>query len=88
MGWGRGGGAWYQGCICTSCIVGVWWICEGGVCPQYAHVYKWTLTDMRHPLSTFQITATLQDSDEGRALGLPNPSSSLFHVLQLPTMLC
>lgn len=79
-----------RGCICISCTVGEWWICGGGVRPWHyvlQLVYKWTLKDMCRPLSTFQITATLQRTDEGRALGLPNPGSSLFHVLQLPTML-
>lgn len=37
----------------------------------------------RHP----HITDALQGADEGRALGLPNPGSSVFHVLLLPTML-
>ncbi|KAJ4930901.1 hypothetical protein JOQ06_025204, partial [Pogonophryne albipinna] len=37
--------------------------------------------------STIQITDALQGTDEGRALGLPNPGSSVFHVLRLPTML-
>lgn len=86
--WDGGGGD--RGCICISCTVGEWWICGGGVRPWHyvlQLVYKWTLKDMCRPLSTFQITATLQGTDEGRALGLPNPGSSLFHVLQLPTML-
>lgn len=37
----------------------------------------------RHP----HITDALRGADEGRALGLPNPGSSVFHVLLLPTML-
>jgi len=48
---------------------------------------QWTLTGMRRPLSTGQITDGLHGVDEGRALGLPNPGSSVFHVLRLPTML-
>lgn len=48
---------------------------------------QWTLTGMCRPLSTIQITDALQGTDEGRALGLPNPGSSVFHVPQLPTML-
>lgn len=48
---------------------------------------RWTLTGMWRLLSTIQITDALQGIDEGRALGLPNPGSSLFHVPQLPTML-
>lgn len=50
-------------------------------------VRKWTLTGMCRPLSTIHITDALQGADEGRALGLPNPGSSVFHVLLLPTML-
>lgn len=48
---------------------------------------QWTLTGMCRPLSTIQITDAIQGADEGRALGLPNPGSSVFHVLRLPTML-
>lgn len=48
---------------------------------------RWTLTGMWRLLSTIQITDALQGVDEGRALGLPNPGSSLFHVPRLPTML-
>ena len=57
---------------------------------MYLHtswVVIWTLTGMCRPLSTIQITDTLQGSVEGRALGLTNPSSSVFHVLRLSTML-
>lgn len=45
---------------------------------------QWTLTGMCRPQSTIQITDALQGADEGRALGLPNPGSSVFHVLRLP----
>lgn len=89
MGWGWGWGVirgvYAQAALCER--GGFVKAARGRVAMCNSFVYKWTLTDMRRPLSTLQITATLQGTAEGRALGLPNPGSSLFHVLQLPTML-
>lgn len=60
-----------------SFTVGERRICEGSVTEHKALA----------SVDTSRITGALQGRDEGRASGRPNPGSSMFHVLQLPTML-